>query len=71
MNIDLSTLKANAQGRWHHIHATLGIPAELLNPHKHQPCPHCGGKDRFRYTPTIKAMADLSVINAPHKAAAA
>ena len=50
MNIDLSTLKAHAQGRWHHIHATLGIPTELLNPHKHQPCPHCGGKDRFRYT---------------------
>ena len=50
MNIDLSTLKAHAQGRWRHIHATLGIPVELLNPHKHQPCPHCGGKDRFRYT---------------------
>ena len=26
MKTDLSTLKAHAQGRWHHIHATLGIP---------------------------------------------
>ena len=50
MNIDLPTLKAQAQGNWHHIHAALGIPTQLLNPHKHQPCPHCGGKDRFRYT---------------------
>ena len=37
-------------GRWPEIHAALGIPAKLLNTRKHQPCPHCGGKDRFRYT---------------------
>lgn len=43
-------IKAAAQGRWPEIHAALGIPAKLLNTRKHQPCPHCGGKDRFRYT---------------------
>lgn len=47
---DLSDLKAAAQGRWPAIHAALGIPAHLLNTRKHQPCPHCGGKDRYRYT---------------------
>ena len=48
--LDLSDLKAAAQGRWPEIHAALGIPAHLLNTRKHQPCPHCGGKDRYRYT---------------------
>lgn len=47
MKID--DIKAAAQGRWPEIHATLGIPRTLLNK-QHQPCPSCGGKDRFRYT---------------------
>ena len=47
---DLSDLKAAAQGRWPAIHAALGIPAALLDTRKHQPCPHCGGTDRYRYT---------------------
>lgn len=47
---ELSDLKAAAHGRWPEIHAALGIPAHLLNTRKHQPCPHCGGKDRYRYT---------------------
>lgn len=45
----VADLKAAAHGRWPEIHATLGIPRKLLNK-QHQPCPHCGGKDRFRYT---------------------
>lgn len=45
----LSELKAAAAGRWPEIHAALGIPTKLLNG-KHQPCPYCGGKDRYRYT---------------------
>lgn len=48
--LDLPDLKAAAQGRWPEIHAALGIPAALLDTRKHQPCPHCGGKDRYRYT---------------------
>ncbi len=47
---DLSDLKAAAHGRWPAIHAALGIPAHLLDKRKHQPCPHCGGRDRYRYT---------------------
>lgn len=46
----LSELKAAAVGRWPAIHAALGIPAHLLDTRKHQPCPYCGGKDRYRYT---------------------
>ena len=47
---DLSDLKAAAQGRWPAIHAALGIPAHLLDKRRHQPCPYCGGRDRYRYT---------------------
>ncbi|MDO8874638.1 MAG: toprim domain-containing protein [Pseudolabrys sp.] len=41
--------KDAARGRWRSILPTLGVPASLLNG-KHQPCPRCGGKDRFRFT---------------------
>jgi putative DNA primase/helicase len=38
-----------ARGRWREILQALGVPAKLLDS-KHHPCPHCGGKDRFRFT---------------------
>jgi putative DNA primase/helicase len=38
-----------ANGSWHAILGELGIPSQLLTG-KHQPCPFCGGKDRFRFT---------------------
>jgi len=38
-----------ATGRWPHVLAALGIPEKVLSG-KHQPCPFCGGKDRFRFT---------------------
>lgn len=41
-------IKAAAQYRWQEIHAALGIDPRYLK-NKHQPCPACGGKDRFRY----------------------
>lgn len=47
---DLSDIRAAALGRWPQIHAALGIPAHLLDKRKHQPCPGCGGQDRYRYT---------------------
>ena len=46
----LHDIKTAACGNWQHIHAALGIPAHLINTRKHQPCPACGGKDRYRYT---------------------
>lgn len=47
---ELADLKAAAHGRWPEIHAALGVPSEYLNTRKHQPCPYCGGRDRYRYT---------------------
>lgn len=41
-------IRAAAQYRWPEIHAALGIDQRYLK-NKHQPCPACGGKDRFRY----------------------
>lgn len=38
-----------ARGRWKEILLGLGIPGKLLD-QRHQPCPFCGGKDRFRWT---------------------
>lgn len=41
-------IQANAQYRWQSILAHIGMnEASLKN--KHQPCPMCGGKDRFRF----------------------
>jgi putative DNA primase/helicase len=37
-----------AHGRWREILTVLGVPASVLNG-KHQPCPFCKGKDRFRF----------------------
>lgn len=42
-------LRRNAHGRWTSILLHLGVPARLLN-HRNQPCPQCGGVDRFQYT---------------------
>lgn len=41
------TIRATARGQWRQIHAALGIPPEALTD-RHQPCPCCGGRDRFR-----------------------
>jgi putative DNA primase/helicase len=38
-----------AHGRWREILPALGVPMKVLNG-KHQACPSCGGKDRFRYS---------------------
>lgn len=41
-------IKAAARYRWQEIHAAIGIAPKFLR-NKHQPCPACGGEDRFRY----------------------
>ena len=46
----LEDVKAAARGRWPEILTALGLDPKYLNPKKHQPCPNCGGKDRFRFT---------------------
>jgi len=44
----VNDVKARARGSWPVILAGLGIPCEVLV-NRHQPCPMCGGKDRFRF----------------------
>ena len=45
----LHELKARAHGRWTEILRTLGVDEKVLNK-RNQPCPMCGGTDRFQYT---------------------
>jgi putative DNA primase/helicase len=45
----MTTTAERAVNRWNEIFEKLEIPPAILNK-RHQPCPFCGGKDRFRYT---------------------
>lgn len=45
------TLRALASGHWHGILLANGFSETELNG-KHQPCPSCGGADRFRFIPS-------------------
>lgn len=45
----VAELKGRAHGRWTEILMALGIDAKILNK-RNQPCPLCGGTDRFQYT---------------------
>lgn len=42
-------VKQRAHGQWTQILLALGVAEEVLN-RKNQPCPMCGGTDRFQYT---------------------
>lgn len=46
--IGSDTIQSRCRNRWPSILGLLGVPAKLLNG-KHQPCPFCGGFDRFRF----------------------
>jgi len=41
-------ISERARGRWKDILLTMGVPSKVLSG-KNQPCPFCGGKDRFRF----------------------
>ncbi len=46
--LDFDHIKATAQGKWlSDIFPAVGVSFKT-NPKKHQPCPVCGGSDRFR-----------------------
>jgi len=53
MNDDFATrvrdIKARAHGHWTSILKALGVDEKILTG-KNQPCPMCGGTDRFQYT---------------------
>ena len=42
-------IKVRAHGHWTPLLKSLGVDATILNG-KNQPCPMCGGTDRFQYT---------------------
>ena len=41
-------LRHAARYQWRYILPALGIPPEKLT-NRHQPCPVCGGRDRYRF----------------------
>ncbi len=45
----VAELKRRAHGQWTEILRSLGIDPKILNK-RNQPCPLCGGTDRFQYT---------------------
>ena len=45
----VAEIKRHAHGGWAEILRTLGIDEDILNK-RNQPCPLCGGTDRFQYT---------------------
>jgi len=47
MGYDKEDVRGNATGRWTEILTHFGLPAESLDG-RHQPCPKCGGTDRWR-----------------------
>src|SRR5437016_559571 len=46
--LDAKSVLAAARGRWVEILKTAGLTDDQLDPKKHQPCPVCGGDDRYR-----------------------
>lgn len=46
--LDAAAIHASLAGNWPVVLEQLGIPAEHLR-NRHGPCPHCGGRDRFRF----------------------
>jgi putative DNA primase/helicase len=45
----ISEVRETARGRWPGVLRAIGVDPAVLNG-KHQPCPMCGGEDRFRFT---------------------
>jgi putative DNA primase/helicase len=45
----VDAIKQRAYGQWTPVLKSLGVAEDLLN-RKNQPCPMCGGTDRFQYT---------------------
>jgi putative DNA primase/helicase len=45
----ITDIKRRARGQWTGLLRTLGVDGAILNK-RNQPCPLCGGHDRFQYT---------------------
>lgn len=48
--VPLDDIRQAARGNWSVILQALGVHPDYLNTKKHGPCPHCGGRDRYRFT---------------------
>ena len=49
-HVPLDDIRHAARGNWSVILQALGVHPDYLNTKKHGPCPHCGGRDRYRFT---------------------
>ncbi|QND83414.1 Toprim domain-containing protein [Chromobacterium vaccinii] len=49
MRLNIDELRRQTVGRWPDILTALGISAEVLARRRNQPCPACGGTDRFQW----------------------
>lgn len=49
----VAEVKRRAHGRWTELLRALGVDENLLN-RRNQPCPLCGGTDRFQYTDKVR-----------------
>jgi putative DNA primase/helicase len=47
--LDINQVRSAAFGRWADILQTIGMSAEILARRRNQPCPACGGRDRFQW----------------------
>ena len=47
--LDLQEVRRQAFGRWPDILQALGMSADVLAKKRNQPCPACGGDDRFQF----------------------
>jgi putative DNA primase/helicase len=45
----VEALKARSRGRWREVLLACGVAEQVLN-RRNQPCPSCGGTDRFQFT---------------------
>ena len=51
----LRDIKARAEGGWTQILESIGVEPKVLNK-RNQPCPGCGGTDRFQYTDKYRCL---------------
>lgn len=49
VDVRVDHVKRRAHGRWTDLLRMLGVDEAILN-RRNQPCPRCGGTDRFQYT---------------------
>lgn len=47
--LDFDTVREQARGRWPAILQAAGVDPKYLRLNVHQPCPACGGRDRYRF----------------------